>query len=161
MKIVCVCLEAQPWAQVRPLFERSPARPAGLTTIYAISWSSIVPCSRRITKLLSANPQYEKPRWELLRWPGARNRHMALPVYEENLLKICWKIQKNGLKMTFQAISRAQNLHTPRYMAGKQFHNGHGGQEYYFLPVFYTQKFTKISIIHPSKGFLIRPYWSF
>ena len=26
MKIVCVCLEAQPWAQVRPLFDRSPAR---------------------------------------------------------------------------------------------------------------------------------------
>ena len=39
MKIVCVCLEAQPWAQVRPLFRllarppvrplaRAPARPA-------------------------------------------------------------------------------------------------------------------------------------
>ena len=28
--------------------------------------------------------------------------------------------------MTFQAISRAQNLHTPRYMAGKHFHKGHG-----------------------------------
>ena len=35
--------------------------------------------------------------------------------------------------MTFQAISRAQNLHTPRYMAGKQFHNDHGDQEYSFF----------------------------
>ena len=61
---------------------------------------------------------------------------MALPIYEEKMLKISLKIYKNALKITFQAISRAQNLHTPRYMAGKQFHNGHGGQEHYFLPVF-------------------------
>ena len=40
---------------------------------------------------------------------------------------------KNDWKITFQAISRGQNLHTPRYMAGKQFQNGHGGQEYDFL----------------------------
>ena len=54
--------------------------------------------------------------------------------------------------MTFQAISRAQNLHTPRYMAGKQFHNGHGGQEYRFFWVFWTWKFTKFWGGAPSKG---------
>ena len=69
---------------------------------------------------------------------------MAAPIYEEKMLKIYWKISKNGLEMTFQAISRAPNLHTPRYMAGKQFHNGHGGQEYKFFLGFLDLKIKKI-----------------
>ena len=39
-------------------------------------------------------------------------------------------MQKNGLKLTFQAISRAQKLYTARYMTDKHFHNAHEGQEY-------------------------------
>jgi len=45
---------------------------------------------------------------------------------------------ENGSKMTFQAISRAENLHAPRYKPGKQFQNGHGGQEYDFKLIFLT-----------------------
>ena len=46
--------------------------------------------------------------------------------------------------MTFQAISRAHNLHAPRYMAGKQFRNGHGGHEYNFSKVFGPRNLEKI-----------------
>ena len=37
----------------------------------------------------SREEEREVPRGELLRWRGARDRHMELPVYEEKLLNIC------------------------------------------------------------------------
>ena len=56
--------------------------------------------------------------------------------------------------MTFQAISRAQNLHTARYMAGQHFHNGHGGQVYSFSRCFGAQNLEKIGRA-PLQGFVI------
>ena len=68
---------------------------------------------------------------------------MAPPIHQEKFLRICQKVLRNGLEMTFQAIPRAQNLHTPRYKAGKHFHNGHGDQWYGFFTVFRTPKSRK------------------
>ena len=47
--------------------------------------------------------------------------------------------------MTFQAISRAQKLHTARYMAGQHFHNGHGGHVYSFSGCFGARNLEKIA----------------
>ena len=58
--------------------------------------------------------------------------------------------------MTFQAISRAQNLHTPRYMAGKQFHNGHGVKSIDCSGFFGPEKIEKIGGA-PLQGILVLP----
>ena len=67
---------------------------AGLTSIYAIFVFSIFAGSRKITKLVSANPQYEKPQRQLLRWSRARDRQMAPPIYEEKFLQIVEEFRK-------------------------------------------------------------------
>ena len=45
--------------------------------------------------------------------------------------------------MTGQAIFNAQNLHTPRYLAGKHFHNAYGCQEYRFFFFFGPENLEK------------------
>ena len=63
----------------------------GRWTAYNFCDFLILNCSmpQGVTKTVSANPHYEKPQRELLRWPGTRDRQMATPIDEDRLMKHC------------------------------------------------------------------------
>ena len=70
---------------------------------------------------------------------GRDSRPETAENYEfSKSVKFFWTFSeaKNGLKMTFQAISRAENLHAPSFKPGKQFQNVVRGQEIYFSAIF-------------------------